>query len=238
MISNESTAIRVRIKGNSCGPDVYSETAIVSVIVANIKPTPVEVDKEVICIGDTITLSSETGYSAEGGRFDGGAFDQAGLDNNDSGWEFTNPDGSVFNFEGSVNNGRTSTWGRMNPHGSNPANEKVYTANLYPINQQSPTNGSMVNFRTFSSNAGNKGFALVTGDNSSLMETPVFSLGGLDEAILTWDQAYNLTEGARIKVEISTNEGGTYDHVVFDTIGTATSGNYEILGTVHPLADL
>ena len=66
------------------------------------------------------------------------------------------------------------------------------------------------------------------------METPVFSLGGLDEAILTWDQAYNLTEGARIRVEISTNGGGTYETILFDTTGTATSGNYNNFGDRTP----
>ncbi|MCH4821720.1 T9SS type A sorting domain-containing protein [Gramella lutea] len=233
VITDESTAFRALIANNSCDSGIYSETAIVSVIVADIKPAPVEVDKDVICIGDQITLSSETGYSAEGGKFDGGAFDNAGIKNH--GWDFTNPDGSKNDFDSAANNGRADHWLRMNPHGNNPnPNEKVYTAHLFPIADQSPTNGYRVNFRTFSTNAGNKGFALVTGDNSSLMETPVFSLGGLDEAILTWDQAYNLTEGARIQVEISTNGGGTYDHVVFDTIGTATSGNYDNFGDGTP----
>ncbi len=233
VITDESTAFRALIANNSCDTGIYSETAIVSVIVADIKPAPVEVDKEVICIGDQITLSSETGYSSEGGKFGGGAFDNAGIKNHD--WDFTNPDGSGNDFDSAANNGRADHWLRMNPHGNNPnPNEKVYTAHLFPIANQSPTNGYMVNFRTFSTNAGNKGFALVTGDNSSLMETPVFSLGGLDEAILTWDQAYNLTEGARITVEISTNGGGTYDHVVFDTIGTATSGNYDNFGDGTP----
>ncbi|CAL65379.1 T9SS type A sorting domain-containing protein [Christiangramia forsetii] len=231
-VSNESTAFRAKIVNGSCDTGNYSETAIISVIEADIKPTPVEVNKDVICIGDQITLSSETGYSADGGKFDGGAFDNAGIKNH--GWDFTNPDGSKNDFDSAANNGRADHWLRMNPHGSNPANEKVYTANLYPIANQGPTNGSMVNFRTFSTNAGNKGFALVTGNNDSYMETPVFSLGGLDEAILTWDQAYNLTEGARIRVEISTNGGSTYETVVFDTIGTATSGNYNNFGDLTP----
>ncbi|MUP44302.1 T9SS type A sorting domain-containing protein [Gramella sp. BOM4] len=232
IINNESTAIRVLIKGNSCKPDLYSETAIVSVIQADIKPTPVEVDKDVICIGDVITLSSETGYSTEGGNIDGGAFDNAGIKNH--GWDFTNPDGTVNDFDSAANNGRADHWLRMNPHGNTEPNEKVYTARLEPIADQSPTNGYMVNFRTFSTNAGNKGFALVTGNNDSYMETPVFSLGGLDEAILTWDQAYNLTEGARIRVEVSTNGGASYNYIVFDTIGTATSGNYDNFGDGTP----
>lgn len=232
VITNESTAFRAIIGNNSCN-NTYSETAIVSVIEADIKPTPVEVDKDVICIGDEISLSSETGYSSEGGKLDGGAFDNAGIKNN--GWDFTNPNGGSNDFDSGANNGRADHWLRMNPHGSDPQeNEKVYTANLYPIESQSPTNGSMVNFRTFSTNEGNKGFALVTGNNDSFMETPVFSLGGLDEAILTWDQAYNLTEGARIRVEISTNGGGSYETVLFDITGTATSGNYNNFGDLTP----
>ncbi|SDS07993.1 T9SS type A sorting domain-containing protein [Gramella sp. MAR_2010_147] len=233
VVLNETTAFRVRIEGNSCGPDIYSATAMVSVIEADIKPAPVEVDKDVICIGDTITLSSETGYSSTGGKFDGGAFDNAALDNSNT-WIFEDADGTVYNFESSANNGRANHWLRMNPHGNTEPNEKVYTAELYPIDQQGPGNGYMVNFRTFSSNAGNKGFALVTGNNDSNFETPIFSLGGLDEAILTWDQAYNLTEGAKITVEISTNGGSTYQTVLFDTIGTATSGNYDNFGDGTP----
>ncbi|PTX44228.1 Ig-like domain-containing protein [Christiangramia gaetbulicola] len=252
--SVESTVFRVRIANGACDdPDnpVYSQTAILSVIPDDIKPSPVESDPDVLCYNELVTLSSETGYGSEAGKFEGGAFDQAGLDNNGSGWNFTNPDGSPFNFEGSVNNGRSSTWGRMNPHGSDPANEKVYNANI----PNPELEGTMVNYRTYSGNAGNKGFALVTGDNDSHMETPVFSLTGLDEAILTWDQAYNLTENAVIMVEISRNGGNSYplgypipeledinfshqDIIYFKvgdgTISTGSSGNFDHFGEGDP----
>jgi hypothetical protein len=47
--------------------------------------------------------------------------------------------------------------------------------------------------------SGNKGFAIVSGNNTSTLETAIFSLAALDEAILTFDQAYNLTSGAVIR---------------------------------------
>jgi hypothetical protein len=40
-------------------------------------------------------------------------------------------------------------------------------------------------------------FAIVSG-NTSTLETAIFSLAALDEAILTFDQAYSLTPGAVI----------------------------------------
>ncbi|MDR5589565.1 T9SS type A sorting domain-containing protein [Christiangramia sp. SM2212] len=233
VINNLSTAFRAVISNGSCTNVVYSETAITSVIVADIKPTPVQVDKEVICIGDVISLSSETGYSTEGGNLEGGAFDNAGIKNN--GWKFTNLEGGTNDFDSGANNGRADHWLRMNPHGQGSEdNEKVYTAHLDPINEQSPTNGYMVNFDTYEAPEGNKGFAIVTGDNDSYMETAVFSLSGLDEAILTFDQAYNLTEGARIIVEISSDGGATYNTVLQDITGTATSGNYDNFGDFTP----
>lgn len=204
VVSNESTAFRALLVNGACDSGIYSATALVSVIQADIKPQPVEVDKDVICIGDQITLSSSTGYGSEGGKFEGGAFDNAGIKNH--GWKFTNLNGGSNDFDSAANNGRADHWLRMNPHGQDPQeNEKVYTSNI-PYNG----NGTMENFRTYSGSEGNKGFALVTGDNDSRMETPPFSLGGLDEAILTFDQAYNLTNGATIIVEISKDGGQTY----------------------------
>ncbi|WP_418227726.1 LamG-like jellyroll fold domain-containing protein [Christiangramia sp. ASW11-125] len=233
VINNQSTSFRAVLTNGSCTSSVYSETAITSVIIADIKPTPVQVDKEIICIGETISLSSETGYSSEGGNLSGGAFDNAGIKN--QGWKFTNLEGGPNDFDSGANNGRADHWLRMNPHGQNPQpNEKVYTAVLEPVENQSPSNGYMVNFDTYAAPEGNKGFAIVTGDNDSYMETDIFSLSGLDEAILTFDQAYNLTEGARIIVEVSTDGGANYNTVLQDITGTATSGNYDNFGDLTP----
>ena len=73
---------------------------------------------------------------------------------------------------------------------------------------------------------GNKGFALVSGDNTSTMETNVFALDGMDSGILTFDQAYNLTDGAFIEVLISTNGGNTYTSL-YTNNNDPSSGNYD-----------
>ncbi|APG60219.1 hypothetical protein LPB144_07265 [Christiangramia salexigens] len=232
-VNNQTTAFRVEISSGACSPNEFSRTGLISVIPTDIEPAPVSVDPKYLCFGDEITLSSSTGYGAEYGQFQGGAFDNAGIKNH--GWRFTNPNGGSNDFSSAADNGRADHWLRMNPHGQNPnPNEKVYTANLFPIDQQSASNGYMVNFDTYIDPAGNKGFAIVTGDNDSFMETPIFSLGGLDEAILTFDQAYNLTEGANIRVELSTDGGNSYNIILMDITGTASSDHYDNFGELTP----
>ena len=224
----ESTVFRVKITNGACSEGTYSQTAILTVLPSDIKPSPVEVDPEVLCYGNDITLSSEIKYVTEFGKFEGGAFDNAGIKNSD--WRF--PAGY---YDGAANNGRADHWLRMNPHGQgDQANEKVYTAYLAPDYTESSTNGRMVNFDTYVDPAGNKGFAIVTGNHNSVMETPAFSLGSLDEAVLTFDQAYNLTAGANIKVEISKDGGNNYIETLMEVTGTATSDHYESFGDNGP----
>ncbi|TDD75178.1 immunoglobulin domain-containing protein [Flavobacterium caseinilyticum] len=218
-----STVFRVEISSGACSPNVYSETAIISVIPTNIKPSPVSANKKVICIGEGVELSSQTGYGESFGQFEGGAFDNSSITN--KGWRITDQFGNTnFNFESSADNRNPDKWLRTNPH-------DFATANLTPTYE-------IVDKRwdTSLSTAGNKGFAIVSGNNPSTLETAVFSLGALDEAILTFDQAYNLTPGATIKVEISTNGGVSYtsEPILFQQSGIATSGNYDRFGQGTP----
>ncbi|MCP9198450.1 T9SS type A sorting domain-containing protein [Gramella sp. GC03-9] len=225
---DETTVFRAVLINNSCNGGVYSQTAMVSVIPADIKPTPVEVDKEVICIGDEITLSSQTGYSSTGEKFEGGQFTESGIKN--KGWDFTQPDGTVNDYDAAANNGRADHWLKMNASGGEDG--KVYTGTL-------PTGDTGTTIRWTSELGVNEKFALVTGDNDSYMETPVFSLNGMDEAVFTWDQGYNLTEGATITVEISTDGGNSYNTVLYTHTGDGTveggsSGNYTDFGGGTP----
>ncbi|WP_026914357.1 LamG-like jellyroll fold domain-containing protein [Christiangramia portivictoriae] len=228
VINNLSTTFRAVLTNGSCTGAVYSETAITSVIVADIKPTPVEVDKPVICIGDEISLSSETGYSTTGEKFEGGQFTEAGIKN--KGWDFTQPDGTVNDYDAAANNGRADHWLKMNASGGEDG--KVYTGTL-------PSGDTGTTIRWTSELNVNEKFALVTGPNDSYMETPIFSLSGMDEAIFTWDQGYNLTAGATITVEISTNGGSSYETVLYTHTGDGTvaggsSGNYIDFGGGTP----
>jgi hypothetical protein len=228
LINNLSTTFRAVLSNGSCTDAVFSETAITSVIVADIKPTPVEVDKPIICIGEEISLSSETGYSTTGEKFEGGQFTEAGIKN--KGWDFTQPDGTVNDYDAAANNGRADHWLKMNASGG--PDGKVYTGTL-------PSGNTGTTIRWTSELNVNEKFALVTGPNDSYMETPPFSLSGMDEAIFIWDQGYNLTAGATITVEISTNGGSTYETVLYTHTGDGTvaggsSGNYLDFGGGTP----
>lgn len=216
----QTTVFAVEIKSGACSPNVLSKAALFSVIPADIEPSPVTVDPAVICIGDTISLSGQSGYSADGGNFSGGAFDNAGIVSD--GWRFSNLEGGSNDFNSAADNGRPDHWLRTTPK------DKFYTANITTL---------VVTPQIWDSKLapeGNDGFAIVTGNNASLMETPVFTLDGLDEAILTFDQAYNLTQGDSIFVELSTNGGISYEVVLFEMGGPSSSGYYDTFGDGTP----
>ncbi|WP_034919106.1 LamG-like jellyroll fold domain-containing protein [Gillisia sp. CAL575] len=218
----ESIVFQVEIASGSCIPNALSQTAILSVIPANIKPAPVKVDPAVVCKGEEVTLSSSTGYGEDFGKFEGGAFDNSSITN--KGWRITDKNGnSDYNFESSADNRRPDKWLRTNPH-------DFATANI--------TTNAITDQRwdTKLGNSGNKGFAIVSGNNPSTFETPVFALSGLDEAILTFDQAFNLTSGATIKIEISTNGGASYtsEPILYTKTGPLSSGNYDRFGEGTP----
>ena len=232
LVSDKSTVFRAKIINGACTDPVYSKTAIVSVIPSNIEPSPVKVEPVVVCLGSTVSLSSKTGYGDTIGRFEGGHFTNAGIKNN--GWRFTNLEGGSNDYSAAANNGRADHWLKMNASGGE--NGKVFTGDL-------PTAEDGTTIRWTSIAGVNEKFALVTGDNGSWMETPVFSLGALDEAILTWDQGYNLTTGATISVELSTNGGNSYNIVLFTITSDGSteigsSGNYTDFGRNKMVIDL
>ncbi|RKS43448.1 putative secreted protein (Por secretion system target) [Gillisia mitskevichiae] len=209
---NESMVFQVEISSGSCTPNALSQTAILSVIPSDIAPKPVKVEPAVVCKGDIVTLSSSTGYGETFGEFDGGAFGNAAIDQSNNPWRFKDK-GVIVNFESSANNTKPNRWNRTQRH-------DFITANL-----TSPYSTTLKEWNSI--NPGQEHFAIVSGNNSTTMETPVFALSGLDQGILTFDQAYNLTPGATIKVQISTDGGNTYNAVLFQKVGVSGSGNYD-----------
>src|SRR5690606_39052812 len=84
---SETTVFQVQISGGACTPNntfVVSQTGLLSVISSNIEPQPVTVNKNVICIDETVILSSSTGYELGPGIGDDGAFGNSAITN--SGW--------------------------------------------------------------------------------------------------------------------------------------------------------
>ena len=218
LLGNESLIFQAEIKNGACNVPVTSRTAILSVISSDIEPAPVSVSEDLICLGDEVTLTAETGYESGDGVNDRGDFDNAAIDQH--GWRITNSDGEVENFETSANNTNPNIWKRVTPR-------EFITANL-----SSPYNTSIQRF-DHGLDDGNKGFALVSGNNTSTMETNVFALDGMDSGILTFDQAYNLTDGASIEVLISTNGGNTYTSL-YTNNNDPSSGNYDDFASGTP----
>ena len=203
---SETTVFQVVINSGECSQNAYSKTAILSVIPTDIAPSPVTVDPGVVCFGSSVTLNSETGYTTGSTISEDGAFDNASITQH--GWRVRrNGSTTDIGFDTDANNTQPDRWKRATPH-------PFTTANLNPNYSTSDKEwGSGIE-------DGNKGFAIVSSNNSATMETPVFSIGAMDQAVLTFDQAYNLTPGASIMVEISTDGGNTYNTVLYSQAPT------------------
>ncbi|MBI6118007.1 T9SS type A sorting domain-containing protein [Salegentibacter maritimus] len=222
LLSNETLIFQAEIINGACNDPVNSQTAILSVISSNIEPAPVSVSENLICLGDEVTLTADSGYQSGDGVNDSGNFDNASIDQH--GWRVINTNGIEENFETSASNVRPNVWKRVTPR-------EFITANL-----TSPYNTSLQLFDHGLTDQ-NKGFAIVSGNNSSTLETNVFALDGMDSGILTFDQAYNLTPGASIEVLISTNGGaaGSYTQL-YSNNNDPSSGNYTDFASGTPIS--
>ncbi|CAM4265797.1 T9SS type A sorting domain-containing protein [Gillisia hiemivivida] len=219
LVNNTSTVIRAKISNGTCNTNTFSATAIVSVIPSDIKPSPVEAEPTIVCFGTDISLSSKTGYGEGFGYFEGGDFTNAGIKNN--GWNFTDPNGNEIPFDASANSGTPIHWHKTQPKW------KFETAAI-----NSPYTLTDRWWNPLSDGKTNEHFAITQGAFSSNMDTPPFTLTGMDEAKVTFDQAYNLTTGATIRVVLLKN-GVEYKELDKIT-GPASSGNYEGFGSGTP----
>ena len=210
---DETIIFQVEISSGVCTPNVFTETAILSVIPSDIKPTPVTAAPDVVCLGEEVTLSSSTGYTNRPNFLDQGAFDNASITS--QGWRVRrNGSSTDLGFDTDANNTRFDIWKRA-------TRRQLITAD---INSPYSIRGDLfISSNGPDDQSGNKGFARITSDNSATLETPVFGIDGLDQAILTFDQMYNLTPGASIKVEISTDGGNSYNTVLYENTTDPTS---------------
>ncbi|MBZ9728414.1 hypothetical protein LB467_01835 [Salegentibacter sp. JZCK2] len=211
---SETTVFQVILSSGSC-TTAASKSAILSVISSDIEPTPVTADKNAVCLGDPVILTAGSGYEEGADIGEGGAFDNSSITNH--GWTIIRSDGSEGNFNSSADNGRAANWLRTNP------------VDLWTANINDPSSLSLVRYDTGATD-GNKGFAAVSGNfPGSKLITPVFSITSMDQAILTFDQAYNLTDGSYIMVEITTDGGATWQQLYIKE-GPANSGHANNFG--------
>jgi hypothetical protein len=195
----QTTSYRAVIQSGPCSV-AYSDTAVVSVV-PPMKPNPVTPTPRTICAGDSSVLSSGTGYPTIGLTDSSGFFNNA---SNSGGWGWNKcylP--SCVNAGG--DNGAPTPWLETTSEKVNPPLISYYSSD----NKFAVVRGS-------GSDWGN-------GD-TSVLETPAFSLIGQTSSIFQYSQGYVLTTtGASISVEISTDGGKTYSAILSQLKGVATS---------------
>ncbi|TVZ27340.1 putative secreted protein (Por secretion system target) [Gillisia sp. Hel_I_86] len=213
-----TTLFRAIIGNGVCG-NVYSDLAIISIIPSNIKPSPVTASPTIVCLGEPVTLASDTGYGTIGNINDKGDFNSANSMTN-NGWRVRRYGSTVdLDFPASGDNLRPDKWVNTNDH-------PFYTrtlSNVTPFQEYNQRYDSR-----------DKKFAIVSGNNPSTMETPVFNTFAMDDLSLTYDQAYHLVNPEdRILVDISIDGGNTYNTILKEITGPSTSGNYDKFGIVN-----
>ncbi|KAA9034334.1 T9SS type A sorting domain-containing protein, partial [Ginsengibacter hankyongi] len=194
---SQTTLYRVQVINGSCTTPVYSNIIPLQWIQA-LPPTNPLATPPIICLGESSTLTADTGYPPVGITANQGDFNNGASDNKT--WTVYKPDGTVdgnaLNASGDNSNG--GWWAETN------GPQKI---NANGITYQSPDNK----------------FAIVSGNFNSILESPVFSFIGATSAVFSFSQAYNLTSGASAKIEISTNGGTSYTTLETYT-GPATFG--------------
>jgi len=190
-----TTLFRAILTSGTCGTKT-SKIAVVNVIPDNIKPSPVKADKSIVCLGENVNLTSESGY-ASGSYITSGYFNNA----NPEGWIVDGNSGN--NFPANGNNTRPNRWSETNDH---------------PFDTR---DGSKV----FDSK--DKKFAIVSGQNLSTLETPVFNTFGLSTASLKFDEAFIMGANSSMKIELSVDGGSSYTVVLRDKpYGLSADGVY------------
>jgi len=208
-----TTLFRAVIENGTCGI-AYSKVAVINIIPSNIKPAPVSASPKVLCIGESVTLSSQTGYGSSTLINDKGDFNNANSMTN-NGWRVRHypHSGNDLNFPANGDDLRPRQWSNTNDHPFYVNNVQTGIAGVERIDSKE------------------KKFGIVSGANPSTMETPVFNTLGLDDFILNYFQAYNLvTANDKIQVQISTDGGDTYPTIIQEVTGIANSDALDRFG--------
>ncbi|MFV8347293.1 LamG-like jellyroll fold domain-containing protein [Flavobacterium sp. ZB4P13] len=206
--NTKSTLFRALIQVGNCTQ--YSNMVNVHAIPPDVPPI---LDQNLfnICLGAPVTLIARSGYTStvnvgNGGDFNTGQFPAK--------WDPTQwkIDGEVAGtaWTAAANNTKVNNW-----TGTNDA-KNVGTS--YIIKYDNGATGKK--FGMAHGNYNSAAYISKYGVGPTTLETPIFSLEGLAEASICFDQAYNLHAGDYAKLELSLDGGTTYDIPLQELIGT------------------
>ncbi|RIA09324.1 HYR domain-containing protein [Flavobacteriaceae bacterium MAR_2010_72] len=209
--------------GSTCGNAGYSSVAYVSVIPPDLKPEPVIASPTEFCYGDSSTMTASTNFGAEQLNSEG-LFNTGQINTQDpSSWLV---DGAVRGLSASGNNLKNNNWSGTNPH-------PLTVAGIGPINWDSGEPKYAIAGGVLNQNQTNDPYYYEGGVAMTTLTTPIFSLMTLQDAILTFDEAFilagaqtctgpsgspvNYPAGQAI-IQISTNGGSTWNNIPDDQV--------------------
>ncbi|MFV8342252.1 PKD-like domain-containing protein, partial [Flavobacterium sp. XS2P39] len=212
--NTKSTLFRVLIQVGNC--TAYSNMVNVHAIPPDVPPILDQSDFN-ICLNDSVSLVARSGYSStinvgDGGDFDTGQFPdkwdptQWRIDDQVAGAQWT----------ASGNNTKFNNWSGTNNHP---------VGTLYKIEYDS----NDLKFGIAHGNYNSAAYIAEFGVGPTTLETPLFSLVGLQTAAVEFDQAYNLHAGDTAKLEllIFAADGTTLENTIVlqNLIGTSPQAN-------------
>ncbi|MGM5470094.1 LamG-like jellyroll fold domain-containing protein [Flavobacteriaceae bacterium LMO-SS05] len=212
------TAYRVLIDTGAGCNAVYSATAYISVIPANLKPEPVQAAPTAFCYGDSSVFTSSTNYGAELLN-SGGLFNTGQINTQDpNSWLV---DGAVRGLSAAGNNLKNNNWSGTNPH-------PLTVAGIGPINWDSGEPKYAIAGGVLNQNQTNDPYYYEGGVAMTTLTTPIFSLMTLQDATFTFDEAFILAganscngksyPAGQALLQVSTDGGSTWNNFSDDEI--------------------
>jgi len=187
---SSTTLIRAILTSGICGTTT-SKIAVVNVIPDGIKPSPVQADKSIVCLGESVNLTSESGY-ASGSYITSGDFNNA----NPKGWIIDGNPGN--NFPANGNNTKPNRWSETNDHAFDTRDgSKVFDSKDKKFAIVSGPNLSTLEtpvFNTFGLSTASLTFdeAFIMGPNTT-MKIELSVNGGTSYTVVLRDKPYGLS---------------------------------------------
>lgn len=191
------TRFSAMVKSGAC-PEVRSPVSAITVIPELmphiLTPPPTMCPGEPVTLVGQVTTTDSTIINP--GSFTGGDFERS----NPPGWAIN---GGSIPFSASGDDNKEGPWSI-----TNQTNKPVLFSTKYYLKSIPDGNEHK--------------FAIVNGVYTSSMETPIFSILGGDDPILTFDMAYFFVTGTTAAIQISVNGGLSY----VDLLAFTVPGNY------------
>ncbi|MFV5703704.1 LamG-like jellyroll fold domain-containing protein, partial [Flavobacterium sp. XS2P12] len=206
--NTKSTLFRVLVQVGDCSQ--YSNIVNVHAIPPDVPPILDEDDFN-ICLNDSVTLVARSGYISTVNVGDGGDFNEGQFPDkwDPTQWKIDDVVAGTA-WTAAANNTKVNNW--------TGTNDDKNVGTIYIIKYDNGAQGKK--FGMAHGNYNSAAYISKFGVGPTTLETPIFSLVGLQTATVDFDQAFNLHAGDYAKLELSLDGGATYTITLQELIGT------------------